>query len=222
MSLPSVYFESTIPSYLVAKASRDHVLRGQQEATRRWWDEKRAEFSCHVSAFVEIEIVRGHPDAAEKRLKSIAGIPRVGKLTGGYASRGANPRFRTDSHSKPQWTRRISRSPLFTAWNCYSHGIAHTFTTCLFTGGFPASALWKAMNVPRFAHRSIFCNDRPMKINPILKEIRQTRDQLSEESAMNLRHLFAAVRKQERAAVARGETLLSNPSQAVVVRAGSK
>lgn len=97
MSLPSVYFESTIPSYLVAKASRDHVLRGQQEATRRWWDEKRAEFSCHVSAFVEIEIVRGHPDAAEKRLKSIAGIPRVGKLTGGYASRGANPRFRTDS-----------------------------------------------------------------------------------------------------------------------------
>ena len=77
MSLPSVYFESTIPSYLVAKASRDHVLRGQQEATRRWWDEKRAEFSCHVSAFVEIEIVRGHPDAAEKRLKSIAGIPRL-------------------------------------------------------------------------------------------------------------------------------------------------
>lgn len=78
------------------------------------------------------------------------------------------------------------------------------------------------MNVPRFAHRSIFCNDRPMKINPILKEIRQTRDQLSEDSGMNLRHLFAAVRKQERAAVARGETLLSNPSQAVVVRAGSK
>ena len=77
MSLPSVYFESTIPSYLVAKASRDHVLRGQQEATRRWWDEKRAEFSCHVSAFVEIEIVRGHPDAAEKCLKSIAGIPRL-------------------------------------------------------------------------------------------------------------------------------------------------
>ena len=61
-----------------------------------------------------------------------------------------------------------------------------------------------------------------MKINPILKEIRQTRDQLSEDSGMNLRRLFAAVRKQERAAVARGETLLSNPSQAVVVRAGSK
>ena len=61
-----------------------------------------------------------------------------------------------------------------------------------------------------------------MKANPILKEIRQTRDQLAEESGLDLRRLFSAVREQERAALARGETVLSAPSQPVVVRDESK
>jgi hypothetical protein len=42
MTLPRIYHESTIPSYLVARPSRDIVLRGQQEATRRWWERERA------------------------------------------------------------------------------------------------------------------------------------------------------------------------------------
>jgi hypothetical protein len=51
-----------------------------------------------------------------------------------------------------------------------------------------------------------------MKTNPILKEIRQTRDQLAEEAGLDLRRLFSAVRKQEKAAMARGETLIASPS----------
>ena len=76
MSLPRVYIESTIPSYLAARPSRDLVLRGQQEATRRWW-QCREGFVCYVSAIVEMEIMRGDQEAAEKRMQVIAGMPRL-------------------------------------------------------------------------------------------------------------------------------------------------
>ena len=75
MDTPSVYLESTIPSYLTARASRDLVIRGQQEATRRWWDQCRQGYECHVSAFVHMEVERGDPRAAARRVHAIRGIP---------------------------------------------------------------------------------------------------------------------------------------------------
>lgn len=77
MIAPLIYLESTIPSYLVARVSKDHILRGQQEATRKWWQENREDGQWFVSAFVEAEVARGHPDAAKKRLEAIAGLPRL-------------------------------------------------------------------------------------------------------------------------------------------------
>jgi hypothetical protein len=49
MTPPRIYLESTIPSYLVARPSRDLVLRGQQEATRRWWEREREKGRWFVS-----------------------------------------------------------------------------------------------------------------------------------------------------------------------------
>lgn len=77
MTRPRIYLESTIPSYLTARASRDIVIRGQQEATRRWWDQCRERYACHVSEFVEMEIERGDPEAAAERLNAISDIPRL-------------------------------------------------------------------------------------------------------------------------------------------------
>ena len=60
MSLPRLYVETTIPSYLTARPSRDTVLAGQQEATRRWWEEKRGNYDLYAErkALEESDAVR--------------------------------------------------------------------------------------------------------------------------------------------------------------------
>lgn len=77
MSDLTIYLESTIPSYLVARPSRDIVLRGQQEATRRWWERDRKAGNWFISEFVEIEVSRGDPLAARERMAVLTGIPRL-------------------------------------------------------------------------------------------------------------------------------------------------
>ena len=57
-----------------------------------------------------------------------------------------------------------------------------------------------------------------MKTNPILKEIRATRDQLAEESGGDLRRLFAMVHQQASAVRAQGETLIAEPRPCAAVR----
>ncbi len=56
---PRLYLETTIPSYLVARESRDAILRGQQVATRKWWDERRSDYELFASEFVDLEAGRG-------------------------------------------------------------------------------------------------------------------------------------------------------------------
>ncbi len=38
---PRLYPKTTIPSYVVARESGDAILRGQQAATRQWWEQRR-------------------------------------------------------------------------------------------------------------------------------------------------------------------------------------
>lgn len=77
MNPPRIYLESTIPSYLVARPSRDIVMRGQQEATRRWWERNRKAGNWFISEFVEIEVSCGDPLAARERMEALTGIPRL-------------------------------------------------------------------------------------------------------------------------------------------------
>ena len=35
--MPSVYIETTIPSYLTAAPSRDLIIAGHQQITHAWW-----------------------------------------------------------------------------------------------------------------------------------------------------------------------------------------
>ena len=70
---PKLYVESSIISYLVARPSRDIILQARQQITREWWD-TRKRFTLHVSPLVIDEIAMGDPDAAERRLATVADI----------------------------------------------------------------------------------------------------------------------------------------------------
>ncbi len=47
-----VYLETTIPSYLAARPSRDLVTAAHQEITRQWWETARDRFDIYVSEAV--------------------------------------------------------------------------------------------------------------------------------------------------------------------------
>jgi predicted nucleic acid-binding protein len=71
----SVYIESSVISYLVARPSRDVVVAAHQAITEAWWQSQRAEFDLFVSSLVIQEISRGDAAASEKRLQAVETIP---------------------------------------------------------------------------------------------------------------------------------------------------
>jgi hypothetical protein len=71
---PKLYIETTIPSYLAARPSRDLIVAAHQEITRQWWLERRDRFDLFVSQFVINEAGDGDPDAARERLRLLHGI----------------------------------------------------------------------------------------------------------------------------------------------------
>ena len=72
---PSVYLETTIPSYLTAWRSPELVMAANQEATRSWWETARAKFDVFISILVLDEASSGDSEAAKRRLAIINEIP---------------------------------------------------------------------------------------------------------------------------------------------------
>src|SRR5207244_3348162 len=63
---PTVYVETTVPSYLTAWPNRDVVRAGEQQVTQDWWAQRSA-FELRVSSLVLLECGAGDPDAAALR-----------------------------------------------------------------------------------------------------------------------------------------------------------
>ena len=75
--IKSVYIESSVISYLVARKSRDIVITARQAITETWWYDCKSKFDSYISTLVIQEIERGDKEAATKRLKVIEAIPLV-------------------------------------------------------------------------------------------------------------------------------------------------
>lgn len=75
MTRQTVYVETTIVSYLTARLSRDLVLAAKQQTTREWWDRRRGDFDLQISQLVLDEATQGDPEASERRLALLAGLP---------------------------------------------------------------------------------------------------------------------------------------------------
>ena len=69
-----IYIESTIPSYVVARSSRDLLQAARQQITRDWWDLSRETHELFASQVVLDEIAFGEPEVARRRLDLMAGI----------------------------------------------------------------------------------------------------------------------------------------------------
>jgi hypothetical protein len=68
-----VYLETTIPSYLVARPSRDLLIAAHQH-TREWWESRGPQFDLFVSEPVLDEAAAGDAILAKKRLALLADI----------------------------------------------------------------------------------------------------------------------------------------------------
>ena len=70
-----LYLETTIPSYLVARRSRDLRLAADQETTQQWWESERPGFLLFISTIVLKEVRRGDPTHAAAREALLIGVP---------------------------------------------------------------------------------------------------------------------------------------------------
>lgn len=74
---PRLYLETTIPSYLTARPTRDPLMAGQLLATKQWWNLRRKDFELFISPIVTLEAQQGDADAAQRRRKIIADLPEL-------------------------------------------------------------------------------------------------------------------------------------------------
>ena len=63
-----VYVETTVISYLAARASRNVIIKAHQEVTHAWWLKRRKDFELMVSDEVLEELGRGDKAASARRL----------------------------------------------------------------------------------------------------------------------------------------------------------
>jgi hypothetical protein len=66
---PSLYIETTVPSYYVSRYSRDVIVLAHQQITRVWWETRLADFRAYISPVVLEEGRAGDPEEARRRLE---------------------------------------------------------------------------------------------------------------------------------------------------------
>lgn len=127
---PRLYLETTIPSYLVARESRDTIMHGQQASTRKWWEHHRKDYELFVSAFVDIEAGRGDAEMSAARAAAMLGLPRlaatedVRELAAEILSTGLIP-AKAEVDASHIAVASVHQMDILLTWNCrHIHNIA--------------------------------------------------------------------------------------------------
>ena len=76
--MPSVYLETTIPSFLVARVSDDDGLAEKQAITRTWWEDHRHRYELVTSEIVLEEAALGDESQSTLRLRSLNRVRVLG------------------------------------------------------------------------------------------------------------------------------------------------
>jgi hypothetical protein len=72
--MKAVYIETSIPSYLTARPSRDVRSTAWQQITSQWWEQEKTKYKLYTSELVLAEAGAGDPVAAQRRLDAMNGI----------------------------------------------------------------------------------------------------------------------------------------------------
>lgn len=95
---PSVYIETTIPSLLSGRTSRDLQIAAQQEATQQWWESRRSSFALYASQEVLLEASRGNQELSALCLRALdeciilPAIPEAAELAERILLKGIIPK----------------------------------------------------------------------------------------------------------------------------------
>ncbi len=77
---PTVYIDTSVPSYLTSRPSREWPLKRHQWVTCLFWNAYGSRFEMHVSRRVVDEVKAGDPTAAQKRVELISSLPSLKTL----------------------------------------------------------------------------------------------------------------------------------------------
>ncbi|MEK7831222.1 MAG: type II toxin-antitoxin system VapC family toxin [Acidobacteriota bacterium] len=72
-----VYIETSVVSYLTARPSKNAYIAGHQDATKDWWDKRRAKFDLFTSQLTIREASAGDKQMAEQRLRILTTLSLV-------------------------------------------------------------------------------------------------------------------------------------------------
>jgi len=75
MSKPTIYIETSVVSYLVARPSRDIIVAAHQQLTFDWWHNQSQQYDLFISQVVFDEAKAGDKQEAAKRLTAIQDLP---------------------------------------------------------------------------------------------------------------------------------------------------
>jgi len=120
---PKVYLETSVPSYLISRPSRDLIVAAHQEVTREWWLSRRRDFALFVSQFVISECSAGDEDLARQRLRALRDIPslevidEVSGLANSLIAEGVIPQ-KSAADAAHVAVATVHRMDFLLTWNC--------------------------------------------------------------------------------------------------------
>ncbi len=73
----TIYIETSIIGYLTARSTKNLIITGNIEITRKWWQNRHNDFELYISQVVLDEVARGDAEIALRRLQILDGLPLV-------------------------------------------------------------------------------------------------------------------------------------------------
>jgi predicted nucleic acid-binding protein len=192
-----LYLETTIPSYLTWRPSRDLVIAGHQQITRDWWENRLGDFQVYISQLVLDEVGAGDPAAARERLRVLKSLPllditpEVMELTTGILASGIIPRKAATDAAHIAIAAVHSIDFLLT-WNC-----AHIANAAM-VKALASICRQHAWECPVICTPEELLGDWAVSRDPIVDEVRRTREREASKHAFDIKAILSAAKKRQR------------------------